>query len=314
MSRWVRILITTAALAVILVGLYALSPYFVELNIESGCPVSKPDPGCVRRMRAMGDAWSFKGNQARAQLWYERAAASGDVPAMFQLGWIYERQALDKIRALNAEWREVRRSLPPSTPLPAPSPTGVTRIDPAVAERLLSGRAPEPAAGGRGGPEEAHLLAGIAALSALCTQSAEWYRRAADQGFGAAMNNLGELYFSGLAGSLGRPDRDQALRWYRAAAAAGNPIGLWNVGAVYANGIGVARDPTEAARWATWHPNPKGFSNPAELSTAVLLRTTLLGRSLSSEQREGLRAAAQAGTPFSITLPVADERSPQRLG
>jgi hypothetical protein len=180
---------------------------------------------------------------------------------------------------------------------------------------MLSGRAPGPAAGGSGGAEEAHLLAGIAALTALCTQSADWYRRSAEQGFGPAMNNLGELYFSGLAGGLGRPDRSEALRWYRAAAAAGNPVGLWNVGTAYANGLGVARSPSEAAKWATWYPNPNGTSNAAaELGDVVLQRTTLFNNRLSGEQRAALRAAARAGTPYSITLPVADEGVRRQLG
>ncbi|HEX6841562.1 MAG TPA: tetratricopeptide repeat protein [Stellaceae bacterium] len=313
MSRLPKILITTGALAVILAGLYALSPYAVELSIENSCSLTKPDAACTKRMRWMGDAWSFKGNQERAQLWYGRAAAAGDVPAMFQLGWIYEMQAVDKLKALRAEWQQMRAAAP--NPPPATeqlSPSGITRIDPAIAERVLGGGGP---AGGQAAPVDAaaaHFRAGFAAMDADCRQSTEWYRRAADQGFAPAMNNLGELYFNGLAGSIGQPDRNEALRWYRAAAATGNPVGLWNVGVAYANGLGVARDPAEAAKWTTWYPSRKGLT--VDLASAVLSRTTLLSQTLSSEQRDGLRAAAQAGTPFSIILPILDQVSRQRLG
>ena len=311
MSRLPKLLVTAAALVVIAAGLYSLSPYVVEYGIENGCSLARPDAACTKRMRWMGDAWSFKGNRARAQLWYERAAAAGDVPSMFQLGWIYEQQVLDHIKTLNDEWQQLRRSMP-SPALSAPSPSGITRIDPAVAERLMTGRPAAP--GGSRSPEEAHLLAGIAQLAALCAQSADWYRRAADQGFGPAMNNLGVLYSTGLAGSLGAPDKSEALRWYRAAAAAGNPVGLWNVGTAYANGLGVARDPSEAARWATWHPSPRIDTTAAELGDAVLSRTTLFSGQLSDAQRAGLRAAARAGTPFSIILPTVDEAVRRRLG
>ncbi|HKW55619.1 MAG TPA: hypothetical protein VJO12_18160, partial [Stellaceae bacterium] len=138
MSRLRKILVAVGVLAAVLAGLYALSPYLAEHGIESDCSLTRPDAACTRRMRFMGDAWSFKGKPARAQLWYERAAAAGDLPAMFQLGWIYEMQALDKARAFVAEHPELRTAAPEAAPLPRPSSTGVTRIDPAVAERLLS--------------------------------------------------------------------------------------------------------------------------------------------------------------------------------
>lgn len=85
-----KFLIALACVVVLLVGGGALvmSPWFMEKSIEWTC--GKPSPRCFVRLRPMGHVWSLKDNLPRAQIWYERAALGGDVPAMFQLGWFYE--------------------------------------------------------------------------------------------------------------------------------------------------------------------------------------------------------------------------------
>jgi TPR repeat protein len=77
------------------------------------------------------------------------------------------------------------------------------------------------------------------------TQSAYWYRKAADQGNPAAQVYLGYMYTVGM----GVPqDRSEAVRWYRRAVSAGNAEAEVNLAALYIRGDGVKRDIQEALR------------------------------------------------------------------
>jgi uncharacterized protein len=77
------------------------------------------------------------------------------------------------------------------------------------------------------------------------TQSAYWYRKAADQGNPAAQVYLGYMYTVGM-GVL--QDKAEAVRWYRRAASAGNAEAEVNLAALYIRGDGVKQDIQEALR------------------------------------------------------------------
>ena len=77
------------------------------------------------------------------------------------------------------------------------------------------------------------------------TQSAYWYRKAADQGNPAAQVYLGYMYTVGM----GVPqDKAEAVRWYRRAESAGNAEAEVNLAALYIRGDGVKQDIREALR------------------------------------------------------------------
>jgi uncharacterized protein len=77
------------------------------------------------------------------------------------------------------------------------------------------------------------------------TQSAYWYRKAADQGNPAAQVYLGYMYTVGI----GVPqDKAEAVSWYRRAASAGNAEAEVNLAALYLRGDGVKQDIQEALR------------------------------------------------------------------
>jgi hypothetical protein len=257
------------------VGVYAAWLPLLEFSVEQSCPPVAPDRSCLRRMRGLGDGWSLAGNLVRARPWYERAAAAGDVVAMFELGWMYEQVAHEQLIQINAMRSQKRSPYPPELPELS---GGVTKLDPALAPGWDR--------------------AAFAAATANGEQAASWYRRAADQGFAPAMNNLGSLYDAGLAG---RTDMAAALQWYRAAAATGIPAGLWNVGAAYDIGEGVRRGEIEAETYKTWHPNPDSATDPA-LDEPVLQRTALFQSTMSAARRAQLRAAIKAGTPMTVTI------------
>ena len=77
-------------------------------------------------------------------------------------------------------------------------------------------------------------------------EAAHWYRKAADAGLAIAMGNLGVIYENGT----GVPkDAAEAVHWYEMAADAGDARGMTSLGVMYENGIGVSKDLAEAVRW-----------------------------------------------------------------
>jgi TPR repeat protein len=70
-------------------------------------------------------------------------------------------------------------------------------------------------------------------------ETAEWYRKSADQGDVAAQYKLGDMYLDGQ----GVPqDYDEALKWYRKSADQGNEAAQYKLGLMYAKGQGVPQD------------------------------------------------------------------------
>ena len=71
------------------------------------------------------------------------------------------------------------------------------------------------------------------------------YQKAADAGYGMAMNNIGALYEQGS----GVPrNYDESARWYAKSVAAGEPIAMVDLGWQYEHGHGVQKDLAEAKR------------------------------------------------------------------
>jgi TPR repeat protein len=77
------------------------------------------------------------------------------------------------------------------------------------------------------------------------SQSASWYRAAAERGHAKAMSALGYQYMLGLGV---KKDATEAVRWWRRAAARGNADAMTNLGAAYAQGEGVAQDFAQALK------------------------------------------------------------------
>ena len=73
-----------------------------------------------------------------------------------------------------------------------------------------------------------------------------WYRRAADQGFAGARNNLANMYENGI-GVL--KDYAEAARWYQMSAEEGNAYAQHSLGIMYMEGRGVPQDYAKAAHW-----------------------------------------------------------------
>ncbi len=76
--------------------------------------------------------------------------------------------------------------------------------------------------------------------------TAQWFRKAADQGFAPAQTNLAVLYLTGEG--VGR-DANEAVRLTRAAADQGYPPAQTQLGFLYGKGTGVPQDFKQAESW-----------------------------------------------------------------
>jgi TPR repeat protein len=94
------------------------------------------------------------------------------------------------------------------------------------------------------------------------SQSAYWYRKAANQGDPGAQVQLGYFYQAGI----GVPrDDSEAVRWYQRAAAGGSVRGKLNLAVMYLNGTGVRQDTPEACRLLRSAANEKDGTAEAYL-------------------------------------------------
>jgi hypothetical protein len=99
------------------------------------------------------------------------------------------------------------------------------------------------------------------------TAAAQWYRKAADQGYAKAQYNLGAAYAQGQ----GVPKNlQEAVKWYRKAADQGYARAQYNLGIAYAHGLGVNQDYQEAAGWYR-KAAEQGFAK-AQYSLGVMYR------------------------------------------
>ena len=77
-------------------------------------------------------------------------------------------------------------------------------------------------------------------------EALECYRKAAEQGFAAAQNNLGFSYQEGAVVPRSYPE---AVRWYRKAAAQGFAAAQNNLGVCFRDSIGLPQDFGKAVHW-----------------------------------------------------------------
>lgn len=136
-------------------------------------------------------------------------------------------------------------------------------------------------------------------------RAADWYRKAAEQGFAPAMNNLGELYLAGM----GVPrDAAAAFQWHLAGARAGNPVAAINTALDFRLGRGVAANAAEAERWSAWTAR----RGTTDLGDLTLERTKLFGVGIPAKERALIRAAADQNVTVATALkPLqADPRAP----
>jgi Sel1 repeat len=98
----------------------------------------------------------------------------------------------------------------------------------------------------------------------------EYYRKAAEQSYGAAQESLGDMYTTGIVftGQGVPPDDQQAAAWYRKAAEQGLPSAQNKLGKMYWDGHGVPQDTQQAIVWFRKAAD-QGFE-PAQINLAAV--------------------------------------------
>ncbi len=76
--------------------------------------------------------------------------------------------------------------------------------------------------------------------------AAQWYRRAAEQGFAGSQVNLGVLYDGGDGVPL---NDEEAFKWFTLAANQNQPLGQYYLGTMYEFGEGIDQNFDEAGKW-----------------------------------------------------------------
>ena len=102
-------------------------------------------------------------------------------------------------------------------------------------------------------------------------KAAAWYRKAAEQSFAKAQNNLGLLYGSGQ-GVL--KDDAKAAKWFREAAEQGYAAAQNNLGYMYDNGKGVSQNNVQAYLWFSLAAS-RGYKQAHEYRDDIANKMTL---------------------------------------
>ena len=124
-------------------------------------------------------------------------------------------------------------------------------------------------------------------------------RKAADQGFMAALESLG--IFSAMGIGMGQPAPAEALEWYKKAAQQGSLDAATNIALMYADGTGIPKDPAQAMIW--FRRAAEGGDATAQYNLALIYRR---GKDVPQDDKESVRwltaAADQNVVPAALDL------------
>jgi TPR repeat protein len=119
--------------------------------------------------------------------------------------------------------------------------------DPSIRAKANAGEAAAQVQVGEQYAADAAALRNITQAGEACKSAAEWYRKAAEQGFIPGELHLAALYRDG---GKGFPrNMEQAAVWYRKAAEQGDVTAQASLGVLYSIGQGVPRNDIEAYFW-----------------------------------------------------------------
>jgi len=121
--------------------------------------------------------------------------------------------------------------------------------------------------------------------------AANWYARAAAQGFDRAQYDLAVKYYTG-DGVV--QDHGEAFKWYARAAAQGNPRAQNNLGYMYAKGEGTQPDPVQAHRWLSIAASRYAASDDRD---RTIRNRDIVARSMTPEQIAEAKRLAREWRP-----------------
>ena len=133
-----------------------------------------------------------------------------------------------------------------TTPVPAPAPAPVAAPAPAPAPAPSAAPASQKQAVTSQDVVTAFQTGERYKEQKNYSEAAKWYRKAAEQGYAPAQNELGDLYYDGQGVDKSYAE---AVKCFRLAANQGHAGGQSNLGRMYYNGEGVAKSDAEAVKW-----------------------------------------------------------------
>jgi len=137
-----------------------------------------------------------------------------------------------------------------------PSSAQTAGNDPALVAKANGGDAAAQVAAGESCAANAAGMRNATDAGASYKLAADWYRKAAEQGFVAGEMHLAALYRDG---GKGFPrDMEQAVVWYRKAAEQGDVTAQGTLGVLYSIGQGVEKNDVEAYFWLDIAASVKG--------------------------------------------------------
>lgn len=232
------------------------SARYFRQALEANLPLA--EQGDVQAQFYVGEQYlAGRGTEANPQegiAWVRKAADQGHVPAQTRLGAAYLRgDGVEKDADAAAKWLRLagaasdRRALRQLAWMHA-----VGEIGPAdAADRVAAVEAD--AAGGDAVAQYlmAVFRAGGLAGEADMDAAFDWYRKAADQGFAAAAEELTQMYRQDLFANGERYGRalEETVEWLSEAAAAGSSEAQAAMGVAYEGGLGVDKDKAAALVW-----------------------------------------------------------------
>jgi TPR repeat protein len=154
--------------------------------------------------------------------------------------------------------------------------------DPALLNKANAGDAAAQVQIGEQYAATAAALHNIDQAGAAYKAAADWYRKAADQGF-----IPGEMHLAALCrdGGKGFPrDMSQAAEWYRKAAEQGNVTAQASLGVLYSIGQGVPHDDVEAYFWLDLAASVKGPNQEKYAANRQLIGTHITAEELDAVQ------------------------------
>jgi len=261
------------------------------LSVGSSLAIGKAMAPAAEKGFQQARAAFVAGDYSRAKRLLSKAAAAGEVPAMVDLAYIYDRGLGVKADLPKAvHWYRAA----------ADAGSSVAMYDLGICYQRGKG------------------------LMRNYKEAARWYQKAAAAGVPQAMYALGRLYF--LGHGVARSYADSAL-WYKRAAKLGNGTAMLQLAQAYQLGWGVARDPRKASKWLQRATNERTFSSiglPILRNGAYLLERGLGGEpcevALSEEQAAGGAAnlgldvlSARGVVALSMCQVKGDARKPLKI-
>lgn len=224
--------------------------------------------GYVPAMANLGAIYDFgtgvREDNAQAVKWFRKAAEKGQANAMFGLGLMYNKgEGVPKDYGEALKWYRKAAAKGDSH---AMNQIGVMYDNGTGVPKDAREAVTWLKRGAEGGNKDAmanlgNMYAYGRGVARDDREAFNWYRRAAEKGHARSMSNLAYMYENGRGVAK---DYREAVRYYRKAADKGYTLAINNLGVMYENGRGAAKDLRQAVklyRKSAERGNARGMNN-----------------------------------------------------